>query len=82
MSHISDCFGQCLMKCGSNWLLDILPHLSLLPPAWQKSHRGLAVLSLEQLVGRSSSTQQVFTALRCLVRLKLTFLGSEQAEKM
>ena len=48
----------------------------------QHSSRDLAVLALERLVERSSHIQQVFTALRCLIRLKLTMINSDAVEKM
>jgi tetratricopeptide (TPR) repeat protein len=49
--------------------------------AFEKSHRVLATAALEQLIQMSSNCRQIFTALRCLIRLKLTFLN-EAPEKL
>ena len=41
----------------------------------QQSNRTVAVRALECLVSHSPDSQQVLTALRCLIRLRLTFLA-------
>ena len=47
----------------------------------QKSNRGIAMLALEGLSNKSSNMQQVLTALRCLTRLKLTVLSSQDGSR-
>ncbi|CAH1799401.1 unnamed protein product [Owenia fusiformis] len=45
--------------------------------AFEKNNRPVAIKALESLVDCSNDAQQVLTALRCLTRLKLTFLAED-----
>ena len=44
----------------------------------QHSKRDLAVVALESLIKTSTNTEQVFTATRCLLRIKLTIMDTAQ----
>ncbi|XP_065900506.1 testis-expressed protein 11-like [Dysidea avara] len=50
--------------------------------AFEKSNRVVAIKALEHLVETSQDIQQSLTALRCLARLKLTFISPDQKDKM
>ncbi|XP_064629200.1 testis-expressed protein 11-like isoform X2 [Lineus longissimus] len=49
--------------------------------SFEKSNQNIAVRALESLVAHSSHIQQVMTALRCLTRLRLSFLAKEDKNR-
>lgn len=42
----------------------------------QHNKRDLAVVALESLIKTSGNTEQIFTAIRCLLRIKLTIMDT------
>ena len=48
----------------------------------QQSNRDLAVTVLEKLIHCSDNTSQVFTAIRCLLRIKLTIMDADPKNKL
>ncbi|KAL5493599.1 hypothetical protein EMCRGX_G014803 [Ephydatia muelleri] len=59
---------------------DMLGLVSLVAQmAFEKSNRNIATVALEKLIDHTCNSQQTFTALRCLIRLKLTILGNDSS---
>lgn len=50
--------------------------------AFEQSNRDLAVTVLEKLIECNASTCQVFTAIRCLLRIKLTLMDANPQNKL
>lgn len=48
----------------------------------QQSHRDLAVTALEKLIKSVDNTGQIFTAIRCLLRIKLTIMDANPQNKL
>ena len=48
----------------------------------QHSNRDLAVIALEKLIETSGNGRQIFTAIRCLLRIKLTIMDASPKDKL
>ena len=48
----------------------------------QQSNRALAVTVLEKLIKSSNNINQTFTAIRCLLRIKLTIMDANPHDKL
>lgn len=48
----------------------------------QQSNRDLAVIALEKLIVTSDNGSQIFTAIRCLLRIKLTIMDANPKNKL
>ena len=48
----------------------------------QQSNRDLAVIALVKLIETSGSGSQIFTAIRCLLRIKLTIMDANPENKL
>ncbi|KAI0226541.1 Testis-expressed protein 11 [Lamellibrachia satsuma] len=77
LEKMSDCSLQTLdskdVHCSSENIHGLICLAAQL--AFEQSSRGVAMRALECLVRHSSDPQQVLTALRCLTRLRLTFIA-------